>query len=61
MADKSANGNASENYRGSSREYPKSSTDGFNPGRSISISASDLAAKNMSPSLGETKIPRKKL
>ncbi len=61
MVDKSANGNTETNYRGSSREYPKSPEAGYNPGKSIDISASDLMAKNLSPSMATTKIPRQKL
>jgi hypothetical protein len=55
MADKTANCDLKQNYRGSSREYPKSSTDGFNPGRNINISAADLDAKNLSEGVSATK------
>jgi hypothetical protein len=56
-----SNTDIQNNYRGSAREYPKSSANAMAPGRDIKISASDLSAKNMSAGTTETKIPKKRL
>lgn len=61
MANKSCGSDPTNNCRGSSRDYPKSEGDSMNPGRGIKVDAGDLQAKNLSPSLGETKIPKKRL
>jgi len=56
-----SNTDIQNNYRGSSREYPKTAENSMAPGRDIKISAGDLNAKNMSTGTTETKIPKKRL
>lgn len=46
-----------QNYRGSAREYPKSETDGYNPGRNINISAGLLHAKDLTKGVDAKKRP----
>jgi hypothetical protein len=58
---KDSNCDTQENYRGSSREYPKSATDGFNPGRNIAVSACDLMAKDLTSGVDSKKRPPQKI
>lgn len=54
-----SDGGAAKNDRGSPREYPKSGQNGVNVGRGISVSDTDLCAKDLSSGVSKGTQPRK--